>query len=207
MSEEDTKVTEETPGAEPRGTQTAQAKPEPAQAAAKDTPKVAAADAAGDAAKEESGADEGGELRKDGTRRPTAAELLGEELAPIKARKAKSSKNITTGVVHVKATFNNTIVSVTDLSGNVISWGSAGGAGFKGSRKSTAYAGTVVAQDAVRKAMSHGLKEAEVEIQGPGAGRESAVRAVQSAGVTVTSIKDVTPIPHNGCRPKKRRRV
>lgn len=141
------------------------------------------------------------------TKRPTAAELLGEDLAPVKARKAKGSKNITQGVVHVKATFNNTIVSVTDLTGNVISWGSAGGAGFKGSRKSTAYAGTVVAQEAVRKAMSHGLKEAEVLIQGPGAGRESAVRAVQSCGVTVSTIKDVTPVPHNGCRPKKRRRV
>lgn len=139
--------------------------------------------------------------------RPTAAQLLGEELSPVKARKAKSSKNVTQGVVHVKATFNNTIVSVTDLSGNVISWGSAGGAGFKGSRKSTAYAGTVVAQDAVRKAMSHGLKEAEVMIQGPGAGRESAVRAVQSCGVTVSNIADVTPVPHNGCRAKKRRRV
>lgn len=141
------------------------------------------------------------------TKRPTAAELLGEDLAPVKARKAKGSKNVSQGVVHVKATFNNTIVSVTDLSGNVISWGSAGGAGFKGSRKSTAYAGTVVAQDAVRKAMSHGLKEAEVLIQGPGAGRESAVRAVQSCGVNVSSIRDVTPVPHNGCRPKKRRRV
>jgi len=141
------------------------------------------------------------------TNRPTAAQLLGEELVPVKARKAKTSKNITQGVVHVKATFNNTIVTVTDLSGNVVSWGSAGGAGFKGSRKSTAYAGTVVAQDAVRKAMSHGLKEAEVQIQGPGAGRESAVRAVQSCGVTVSNIADVTPVPHNGCRAKKRRRV
>lgn len=140
-------------------------------------------------------------------RRQSAAELLGEDLSPVKARKAKQSKNISQGVVHVKATFNNTIVSVTDLSGNVISWGSAGGAGFKGSRKSTAYAGTVVAQDATRTAMSHGLKEAEVRIQGPGAGRESAVRAVQSCGVTVTGIKDVTPMPHNGCRPRKRRRV
>jgi len=146
-------------------------------------------------------------LQNTDKKRPTAAELLGEDLAPIKARKAKGSKNVTQGVVHVKATFNNTIVSVTDLSGNVISWGSAGGAGFKGSRKSTAYAGTVVAQDAVRKAMSHGLKEAEVLIQGPGAGRESAVRAVQSCGVNVSIIKDVTPVPHNGCRPKKRRRV
>jgi small subunit ribosomal protein S11 len=140
-------------------------------------------------------------------RKPTVAELLGEDVAPVKARKAKGSKNITHGVVHVKATFNNTIVSVTDLSGNVISWGTAGAAGFKGSRKSTSYAGTVVAQEAVRKAMTHGLKEAEVQIQGPGAGRESAVRAVQSCGVNVTSIIDVTPVPHNGCRPKKRRRV
>lgn len=154
---------------------------------------------------EEAAADE--QVEEGGTKRPTAAQLLGEELAPVKARKAKSSKNITHGVVHVKATFNNTIVSVTDLSGNVISWGSAGGAGFKGSRKSTAYAGTVVAQDAVRKAMSHGLKEAEVQIQGPGAGRESAVRAVQSCGVNVLNISDVTPVPHNGCRARKRRRV
>lgn len=156
------------------------------------------------ASAEETGA---AEQAEEGTKRPTAAQLLGEELAPVKARKAKSSKNITHGVVHVKATFNNTIVSVTDLSGNVISWGSAGGAGFKGSRKSTAYAGTVVAQDAVRKAMSHGLKEAEVQIQGPGAGRESAVRAVQSCGVNVLNISDVTPVPHNGCRARKRRRV
>lgn len=141
------------------------------------------------------------------TKRPSAAELLGEDVAPVKARKAKQSKNVSQGIVHVKATFNNTIVSVTDLSGNVISQGAAGGAGFKGSRKSTAYAGTVVAQEAVRTAMSHGLKEAEVRIQGPGAGRESAVRAVQSCGVTVTAIKDVTPVPHNGCRPRKRRRV
>jgi small subunit ribosomal protein S11 len=140
-------------------------------------------------------------------KRQSAAELLGEDLSPVKARKAKQSKNISQGIVHVKATFNNTIVSVTDLSGNVISWGSAGGAGFKGSRKSTAYAGTVVAQDATRNAMSHGLKEAEVRIQGPGAGRESAVRAVQSCGVSVTAIQDVTPMPHNGCRPRKRRRV
>jgi len=157
------------------------------------------------AAPEAAAAEESTEETK--TKRPTAAELLGEDTAPVKTRKAKGSKNITQGVVHVKATFNNTIVSVTDLSGNVISWGSAGGAGFKGSRKSTAYAGTVVAQEAVRKAIAHGLKEAEVLIQGPGAGRESAVRAVQSCGVSVSSIRDVTPVPHNGCRPRKRRRV
>ncbi len=143
----------------------------------------------------------------DAPRRLTAAELLGEDTSPVKARKAKGSKNISQGIVHVRATFNNTMVCVTDLSGNVISTGSAGGSGFKGSRKSTAYAGTVVAQEAVRTAMTHGLKEAEVRIQGPGAGRESAVRAVQSCGVTVTAIKDVTPMPHNGCRPRKRRRV
>ncbi len=143
----------------------------------------------------------------DPNRRLTAAELLGEDTIPVKARKAKGSKNISQGIVHVRATFNNTMVCVTDLSGNVISTGSAGGAGFKGSRKSTAYAGTVVAQEAVRNAMTHGLKEAEVRIQGPGAGRESAVRAVQTCGVTVTTIKDVTPAPHNGCRPRKRRRV
>ena len=159
-----------------------------------------------DTAKESTESKEG-ESAAEKTRRPSAAELLGEDLAPVKARKAKQSKNVSTGIVHVKATFNNTIVSVTDLSGNVISWGAAGGAGFKGSRKSTAYAGTVVAQEATRTAMSHGLKEAEVRIQGPGAGRESAVRAVQSCGVTVTAIKDVTPVPHNGCRPRKRRRV
>jgi small subunit ribosomal protein S11 len=195
MSDEEKEVTEE-----------AAATPEVVETPKAEASKEAAAEAPAESAASEAAADSE-EKQEEGTRRPTAAELLGEELAPIKARKAKGSKNITTGVVHVKATFNNTIVSVTDLSGNVISWGSAGGAGFKGSRKSTAYAGTVVAQDAVRKAMSHGLKEAEVQIQGPGAGRESAVRAVQSAGVTVTSITDVTPVPHNGCRPRKRRRV
>jgi small subunit ribosomal protein S11 len=137
----------------------------------------------------------------------TVAQLLGEDGGQVKLRRAKGSKNVTHGVVHVKATFNNTIVSITDLTGNVISWGSAGRAGFKGSRKSTAYAGTVVAQEAARTAVSHGMQEAEVRIQGPGAGRESAVRAIQSCGINITVIKDVTPIPHNGCRPRKRRRV
>lgn len=143
----------------------------------------------------------------DANKKPTVAQLLGEDVAPVKARRAKGSKNVTHGVVHVTATFNNTIVSISDLSGNVISWSSAGRAGFKGSRKSTAYAGTVVAQEAARNAMSHGLQEAEVRLQGPGAGRESAVRAIQSCGITVSVIRDVTPVPHNGCRPKKRRRV
>jgi small subunit ribosomal protein S11 len=126
---------------------------------------------------------------------------------PIKIIKAKGSKNVFNGVAHVLATFNNTIVSITDLSGNVIGWSSAGKVGFKGSRKSTAYAAQVVAQDACRQAMGHGLKEVEVHVKGPGAGRESAVRAFQAIGLDVTIIKDVTPVPHNGCRPPKQRRV
>ncbi|MDA7921748.1 30S ribosomal protein S11 [Verrucomicrobiales bacterium] len=121
--------------------------------------------------------------------------------------KAKKSKNILNGVVHVAATFNNTIVTVSDPAGNVIGWSSSGKMGFRGSRKSTAYAAQLVAQDACRQAMSHGLKNAEVRVKGPGAGRESAVRAVQGLGIEVTGITDVTPIPHNGCRPKKARRV
>ncbi len=130
-----------------------------------------------------------------------------EDAEKTKILKAKKSKNILTGVVHVAATFNNTIVSVSDPSGNVIGWSSSGKMGFRGSRKSTAYAAQLVAQDACRQAMSHGLKNAEVRVKGPSAGRESAVRAVQGLGIEVTSIRDVTPIPHNGCRPKKARRV
>lgn len=130
----------------------------------------------------------------------------GEGDAP-KVLKAKGSKNVTTGIVHVRATFNNTMVTVTDAKGNSLGWSSSGKMGFRGSRKSTAYAAQVVCQDACRQAMSHGLKEAEVRVKGPGTGRESAVRAVQGLGIQVTTIKDVTPIPHNGCRPKKPRRV
>ncbi|MEJ6572466.1 MAG: 30S ribosomal protein S11 [Akkermansiaceae bacterium] len=125
----------------------------------------------------------------------------------MRIHKAKKSKNIQTGVVHIVATFNNTLVTVTDVRGNSIGWSSAGKMGFKGSRKSTAYAAQVVSQDACRQAMSHGLKEVEVRVKGPGSGRESAVRAVQGLGINITAIKDVTPIPHNGCRPKKARRV
>jgi small subunit ribosomal protein S11 len=121
--------------------------------------------------------------------------------------KAKGSKNIHTGVAHVLASFNNTIVSITDLSGNVIGWSSAGKCGFRGSKKSTAYVAQVVAQDACRQAMSHGLKEVTVRVKGPGTGRESAIRALQAVGLDVTSILDVTPVPHNGCRPRKQRRV
>lgn len=116
-------------------------------------------------------------------------------------------KNISSGVVHVNASFNNTMITITDAQGNTISWQSAGGMGFKGSRKSTPYAAQVAAEDAARKAQEHGLKTVEVNVRGPGSGRESALRALQAAGLTVTSIRDTTPIPHNGCRPPKRRRV
>ena len=125
----------------------------------------------------------------------------------IKVIKAKGSKNVHSGVAHVQASFNNTIVSITDQVGHVIGWSSAGKVGFKGSRKSTAYAAQMVAQDACRQAMGHGLKEVEVRVKGPGAGRESAVRAIQAVGLEITLIKDVTPVPHNGCRPPKQRRV
>jgi len=121
--------------------------------------------------------------------------------------KAKGAKNIHSGIAHVYATFNNTIVTITDLTGNVIGWSSAGKVGFKGSRKSTAYAAQLVAQDASRQAMGHGLKEVQVLVKGPGAGRESAVRALQAIGLDLTLIRDVTPVPHNGCRPPKQRRV
>lgn len=121
--------------------------------------------------------------------------------------RAKGSKNIISGIVHIMATFNNTSVTITDLNGNVIGWSSAGKVGFKGSRKSTAYAAQMAAQDASRQAMGHGLKDVEVRVKGPGAGRESAIRALQAVGLDITTIKDVTPVPHNGCRPPKARRV
>src|SRR5262245_19956165 len=133
--------------------------------------------------------------------------LSGDEVEKPKIVKAKGSKNVHSGVAHVLATFNNTIVTITDLKGNVIGWSSAGKVGFKGSRKSTAYAAQMVAQDASRQAMGHGLKEVEVLVKGPGAGRESAVRALQAIGLDLTVIRDVTPVPHNGCRPPKQRRV
>jgi small subunit ribosomal protein S11 len=133
--------------------------------------------------------------------------LSTEEVDKPKIVKAKGSKNVHSGVAHVLATFNNTVVTITDLKGNVIGWSSAGKVGFKGSRKSTAYAAQMVAQDASRQAMGHGLKEVEVLVKGPGAGRESAVRALQAIGLDLTVIRDVTPVPHNGCRPPKQRRV
>jgi small subunit ribosomal protein S11 len=138
---------------------------------------------------------------------PTAEELLKEELGSVKIRKIKGSKNVTTGIVNIAATFNNTIVTISDQKGNVISWSSGGKMNFRGSRKSTAYAGQVISQDAARAAMAHGLKEVIVKVKGPGMGRDSAIRALQAVGLEVLSLIDVTPIPHNGCRPPKRRRV
>ena len=137
----------------------------------------------------------------------TAADLLGANIEQVKIRKAKGSKNITSGICYVVATFNNTKVSFTDMKGNVISWSSSGKCNFRGSRKSTAYAAQVVTQDAGKVAMSHGMKEVLVKVKGPGMGRDSAIRALQSLGFSVSSILDVTPIPHNGCRAPKRRRV
>jgi small subunit ribosomal protein S11 len=130
-----------------------------------------------------------------------------DDVEKPKVIKAKGSKNVHSGIAHVLSTFNNTIVTITDLTGKVIGWSSAGKVGFKGSRKSTAYAAQMVAQDASRQAMGHGLKEVEVRVKGPGAGRESAVRALQAIGLDLTVIRDVTPVPHNGCRPPKQRRV
>ena len=138
---------------------------------------------------------------------PTAAELLGEDANARKIIKAKHAKNVVTGVANILATFNNTQVTITDMQGNLLGWSSAGRVGFKGSRKSTAYAAQQVAQDAARQAMAHGMKEVEIRVKGPGSGRESAIRALQAIGLEISSIKDVTPIPHNGCRPRKKRRV
>ncbi len=156
-----------------------------------------------------SGTDEKEEKKEPGA--PQTAEevflsLEGGDDKP-KILRAKGSKNVHSGVVHVRCTYNNTIVSITDPNGNVIGWSSAGKMGFRGSRKSTAYAAQMVSQDACRQAMGHGLKSVEVRVKGPGAGRDSAVRAVQNIGIEVTSIRDVTPVPHNGCRPRKPRRV
>jgi small subunit ribosomal protein S11 len=127
--------------------------------------------------------------------------------APGQRPKRRERKNITSGIAHVSATFNNTVITIADAQGNAIAWSSAGSQGFRGSRKSTPYAAQVAAEDAGRKAMEHGMRTLEIQVKGPGSGRESALRALQAVGFTITSIRDVTPIPHNGCRPRKRRRV
>lgn len=197
MSEEETKNEAAAPAEAP-----APAAAEAPETAGAETPKAAETPAAEAPKAPEAAA----EAPKKEAKRDIFAEIAGEE-EEVKIHKAKGSKNITRGVVHVTATFNNTLVSVTDMNGNAIGWSSAGKMGFKGSRKSTAYAAQIVSQDACRQAMGHGLKEVDVRVKGPGSGRESAVRAVQGLGLEILSIRDVTPIPHNGCRPKKARRV
>lgn len=132
------------------------------------------------------------------------AEIEGQ---PVRRAKGKGARHVPVGIVYINATFNNTVVTITDVKGNVVCWSSGGRCGFKGSRKSTAYAATVVAQYAARQAVAVGMHEVEIRVQGPGAGRESAIRAVQASGLTITAIRDITPMPHNGCRPPKRRRV
>lgn len=176
---------------------------EATQPQATDTAKKAAEAPVKEDAKEVSEASNQEEPKK---KVETAADLLKADLGDLKIRKAKGSKNIISGICHVLATYNNTIVTFTDKSGNTIAKSSSGKCGFRSSRKSTAYAAQVVSTDAAKTAMSHGLKEVEVRLKGPGMGRDNAVRALQSLGIAVTSITDVTPIAHNGCRPRKRRR-
>ena len=135
------------------------------------------------------------------------ASAAPETTAPAKKVKKKTKKNVATGIAHIQSTFNNTVVSITDINGNIVAWSSAGSRGFKGSRKSTPFAAQLAAEEAARKAMEHGMRSVAVFVKGPGAGRESALRALQTAGFKVTLIRDVTPVPHNGCRPPKRRRV
>ena len=201
MADENTNPAEE-PAVEPALAAPAPAAPA-ATAAAPAAPGAAPAPAAADAAKPLSERDR----QKNINDVFLSLEGGAADSGTPKVVKAKGSKNVSAGVVHVTATFNNTLVTVTDRVGNVIGWSSAGKMGFKGSRKGTAYAGQVVSQDACRQAMGHGLKEVEVHLKGPGSGRESAVRAVQALGIEISNIKDVTPVPHNGCRPPKSRRV
>jgi small subunit ribosomal protein S11 len=190
----------------PKGAPAAEGKPARAPKGA--TAPEGSAPAAGESAPKPAAApDKPVEMVGGVAKQPTAEDLLKEELGAIKVRKAKGSKNVTSGVVNVLASFNNTIVSITDAKGQVIAWSSAGKCNFRGSRKSTAYAAQVVAQDAARNAMSHGLKDVVIRVSGPGLGRDSAIRALQAIGLEITSIVDVTPVPHNGCRPRKRRRV
>ena len=151
---------------------------------------------------------EAAEEQKPAKQKDIFAQIEGDQEEDNKPkRRMKGAKNVPYGIAFIKTTFNNTIVSLTDMRGQVISWSSAGRCGFKGSRKSTAFAATTVAQEAARGAINHGMNEVEVRVQGPGAGRESAVRAIQAAGLRVSAIKDTTPVPHNGCRPRKQRRV
>jgi small subunit ribosomal protein S11 len=210
---------EQTPDAAPEPAPAAAAPPAPAPEAAAPAAAPAPAPAAAAPAAPADAAAKAPKAKKPSKKEAAAAAPAAEapkenlsldpsaSLEPIKVVRAKGSKNVHTGVAHVQASFNNTIVTITDQAGSVIGWSSAGKCGFKGSRKSTAYAAQMVAQDACRQAMGHGLKEVEVRVKGPGAGRESAVRAIQAVGLDITVIRDVTPVPHNGCRPPKARRV
>ncbi|HEY6229336.1 MAG TPA: 30S ribosomal protein S11 [Verrucomicrobiae bacterium] len=190
------------PAAGGEGKPAAEAKPKKEKA-----PKAAAAPAEGGAAPAAPAAAPAAEGAPVAAAAPTAAELLGDDPNAKKIVKAKGAKNISVGIATISATFNNTQVAITDMQGNVIGWSSAGRVGFKGSRKSTAFAAQQVAQDAARQAMSHGMREVEIRVKGPGSGRESAIRALQAIGLEITTIKDCTPVPHNGCRPRKKRRV
>ncbi|MEO1859236.1 MAG: 30S ribosomal protein S11 [Verrucomicrobiales bacterium] len=203
VEEKAPKVEEKTPKAEEKTPKAEEKAPKVEEKAPKAEEKAPKAE--GEAPKAEGGEEKEGKKK---TAADVLLELDGPEAdAKQKVVKSKGSKNIHSGIVHVLATFNNTIVTITDTRGNVIGWSTSGKMGFRGSRKSTAYAAQVVSQDACRQAMSHGLKQADVRVKGPGSGRESAVRAVQGIGIEVKNISDVTPIPHNGCRPKKARRV
>ena len=208
MAEEENKPTEEAAAA-PASEPTAAAPSAPAEsAAAADAPAAAApAPAAPKAPRAPKGAKKEAAAAPEAEKPKENLSLDPNDVEKPKIVKAKGSKNITVGIAHIFSTFNNTSVTITDLNGNTIGWSSAGKVGFKGSRKSTAYAAQMAAQDASRQAMGHGLKEVEVRVKGPGAGRESAVRALQAIGLEVTIIRDVTPVPHNGCRPPKQRRV
>ena len=205
MSEEDAEETVSEEDKEDSAETLSKDLPEGAEEELGKTPKAEASVSV--AEDKEVGTDAGENSSTNEKKEETAKDLLGTEIEEVKVRKAKGSKNVTSGICHVIATFNNTKVTFSDLKGNVISWSSSGKCNFRGSRKSTAYAAQVVTQDAGRVAMSHGMKELIVKVKGPGMGRDSAVRSLQSLGFKVSSIIDVTPVPHNGCRPPKRRRV
>lgn len=211
MAEENENPTPETPVAEtsapaPATTETPVEAEAPQVEASQTETKAETAAAAPTTEKPKTAKAKRVEEPKSEEKKPSALSLT-DEIEKPKIVRAKGSKNVHTGIAHVLSTFNNTTVTITDLSGNVIAWSSAGKMNFRGSRKSTAYAAQVVAQDACRQAMGHGLKEVEVRVKGPGAGRESAVRAMQAVGLEISIIRDVTPVPHNGCRPPKQRRV
>ena len=196
------------PAAEEKSEPAAEEKSEPAAEEKSEPAATPKADAPAEKTSSEEAPKEQDGKKKERTAADVLLELDGPEAdGKQKVLKSKSSKNVHSGIVHILATFNNTVVTISDQRGNVIGWSTSGKMGFRGSRKSTAYAAQVVSQDACKQAMAHGLKEAEVRVKGPGSGRESAVRAVQGIGIEVRGIRDVTPMPHNGCRPKKARRV